>query len=130
LHNKSDRHADSAFNTLTAFCCRNHDWRNDGDYGKHRKKVTTSKEDYLKAIWSLSERHTETALETGTTDLSAMLGVSPPAVSKMLKQMEQQALIARTPYQVVSLTRKAARRAHNRAPPPASRMFSGAGAEI
>ncbi|MBC7945678.1 MAG: metal-dependent transcriptional regulator [Burkholderiales bacterium] len=70
------------------------------------KKVTASKEDYLKAIWSLSERHTETAQEAGTNDLSALLGVSPPAVSKMLKQMEQQALIAHTPYRGVSLTKK------------------------
>ncbi len=73
------------------------------------KKVTASKEDYLKAIWSLSERHTETALEAGTNDLSALLGVSPPAVSKMLKQMEQQALIAHTPYHGVSLTKKGRR---------------------
>lgn len=70
------------------------------------KKITASREDYLKAIWSLSERHTEKKLEAGTNDLSTLLGVSAPAVSKMLKQMEQQALIAHTPYYGVRLTRK------------------------
>ena len=50
-----------------------------------KKKLTTSKEDYLKAIWSLSERSAEGKSETGTNDLSALLGGSPPAVSRMLK---------------------------------------------
>ncbi len=71
-----------------------------------KKKVTTSKEDYLKAIWSLSERRAEGNLEAGTNDLSALLGVSPPAVSKMLKQMERQSLVAHTPYYGVRLTEK------------------------
>ena len=71
-----------------------------------KKKVTTSKEDYLKAIWSLSERVGEGKSEAGTNDLSAILGVSPPAVSKMLKQMEQQELVAHTPYYGVRLTEK------------------------
>jgi DtxR family Mn-dependent transcriptional regulator len=71
-----------------------------------KKKVTTSKEDYLKAIWSLSERRTEEKSEAGTNDLSALLGVSPPAVSRMLKQMERQSLVAHTPYYGVRLTEK------------------------
>ncbi|MGI8468391.1 MAG: metal-dependent transcriptional regulator [Pyrinomonadaceae bacterium] len=71
-----------------------------------KKKVTTSKEDYLKAIWSLSERRAEEKSEAGTNDLSALLGVSPPAVSKMLKQMERQSLVAHTPYHGVRLTKK------------------------
>jgi DtxR family Mn-dependent transcriptional regulator len=71
-----------------------------------KKKVTTSKEDYLKAIWSLSERRVEGKSEAGTNDLSALLGVSPPAVSRMLKQMERQSLVAHTPYYGVRLTEK------------------------
>jgi DtxR family Mn-dependent transcriptional regulator len=72
-----------------------------------KKKVTTSKEDYLKAIWSLSERRAEEGKsEAGTNDLSTLLGVSPPAVSRMLKQMERQSLVAHTPYYGVRLTEK------------------------
>ena len=73
---------------------------------KNTKKLTVSKEDYLKAIWSLSERRAEGKSEAGTNDLSVMLGVSPPAVSKMLKQMERQSLVMHTPYYGVRLTEK------------------------
>lgn len=68
------------------------------------KKLTVSREDYLKAIWSLSERFDATRTEAGTNDLAEMLQVSPPAVSKMLKQMENQSLITREPYYGVRLT--------------------------
>ena len=71
-----------------------------------KKKLTVSKEDYLKAIWSLSERETAGKAEAGTNDLASMLQVSPPAVSKMLKQMEQQSLVAHVPYYGVRLTEK------------------------
>ncbi len=73
---------------------------------KSQKKITVSKEDYLKAIWNLSERGLEEKSEAATKDLSAMLDVSPPAVSKMLKQMELQSLVAHTPYYGVRLTGK------------------------
>ncbi len=73
---------------------------------KNTKKHSVSKEDYLKAIWSLSERSDEGKSEAGTNDLSALLGISPPAVSKMLKQMERQSLVAHTPYYGVRLTEK------------------------
>ncbi|HSK71698.1 MAG TPA: metal-dependent transcriptional regulator [Pyrinomonadaceae bacterium] len=68
------------------------------------KKLTVSKEDYLKAIWTLSERFDETGTEAGTNNLAEMLEVSPPAVSKMLKQMERQSLVAHVPYYGVRLT--------------------------
>ena len=71
-----------------------------------KKKLTVSKEDYLKAIWSLSERETTGKAEAGTNDLASMLQVSPPAVSKMLKQMERQSLVAHVPYYGVRLTEK------------------------
>lgn len=70
------------------------------------KKVTTSKEDYLKAIWTLSERETNARAEAMTNDLAEHLEVSPPAVSRMLKQMERQELVAHTPYYGVRLTEK------------------------
>jgi DtxR family Mn-dependent transcriptional regulator len=70
------------------------------------KKVTTSKEDYLKAIWTLSERETNARQEAMTNDLAEHLQVSPPAVSRMLKQMERQNLVAHTPYYGVRLTEK------------------------
>ncbi|MCY7377370.1 MAG: metal-dependent transcriptional regulator [Pyrinomonadaceae bacterium] len=73
---------------------------------KTGKKLTVSKEDYLKAIWSLSERSYEGKSEAGTKDLAVLLGVSPPAVSRMLKQMERQSLVAHIPYYGVRLTEK------------------------
>jgi len=66
------------------------------------KKVTPSKEDYLKAIWSLSERREQRDVSTG--DLASALNISPPAVSKMLKQMERQQLVSHTPYYGACLT--------------------------
>lgn len=69
---------------------------------KSMKKVTPSKEDYLKTIWSLSERREQPDVSTG--DLAGALNVSPPAVSKMLKQMEQQQLVSHTPYYGACLT--------------------------
>lgn len=70
---------------------------------QNKRMVTPSKEDYLKAIWTLSERPQERAT-AGTNDLATELQVSPPAVSKMLKQMERQSLVAHIPYYGVSLT--------------------------
>lgn len=70
------------------------------------KKLTVSKEDYLKAIWSLSERQADEKSDALTRDLAEHLQVSPPAVSRMLKQMEQQSLVAHNPYYGVRLTEK------------------------
>ena len=70
------------------------------------RKVTPSKEDYLKAIWTLSERGTAARQEAMTNDLAEMLQVSPPAVSKMIKQMQAQSLVTHTPYYGVHLTEK------------------------
>ncbi len=72
---------------------------------ENKKLMTPSKEDYLKAIWSLSERRVGQQ-EASTGDLAEALRVSPPAVSKMLKQMEKQQLVAHTPYYGVRLSAK------------------------
>lgn len=71
-----------------------------------KKKLTVSKEDYLKAIWSLSERDAAEQIEAGTNDLASILQVSAPAVSKMLRQMERETLVAHVPYYGVRLTEK------------------------
>lgn len=71
------------------------------------EKITASKEDYLKAIWTLSERESSDGRkEAMTNDLAERLNVSPPAVSRMLKQMEDQSLVERVPYYGVLLTEK------------------------
>lgn len=70
------------------------------------RKVTPSKEDYLKAIWTLSEREANSRQEAMTNDLAEMLQVSAPAVSKMIKQMQAQSLVTHIPYYGVRLTGK------------------------
>ncbi len=72
-----------------------------------RKPVTQSTEDYLKAVFNLSEAREEREASTG--DLAESLGVSPPAISKMLKHLEKQSLVAHTPYHGVCLTKKGRR---------------------
>jgi len=67
-------------------------------------KTTTSKEDYLKAIWTLSEREPNGRNHAATKDLARRLQVSAPAVSRMLKQMQVQSLVSHTPYFGVRLT--------------------------
>lgn len=64
--------------------------------------VTPSKEDYLKAIWSLAEHKEQPEVSTG--ELAGSLNISPPAVSKMMKQMERQSLVSHTPYYGARLT--------------------------
>lgn len=70
--------------------------------------VTRSTEDYLKSIFAFAEEHSPT-LETSkrgatTNDLAVALNVSPPAISKMLKQLQQQKLVLHAPYHGVKLT--------------------------
>lgn len=71
------------------------------------KRVTQSTEDYLKAVFSLSEERAEKEASTG--ELAEALNVSPPAISKMLKHLEKQSLVAHTPYHGVCLTKKGRR---------------------
>ncbi len=62
--------------------------------------VSPSVEDYLKAVLRLTET---TGRDATTGDVATALGVSPPAVSKMLKRLEERGLVARTPYRGVEL---------------------------
>lgn len=63
--------------------------------------LSPSVEDYLKAIYNA---HAENG-NVATQELAHRLGVSAPAVSKMLRRLSELRLISHTPYQVVKLTR-------------------------
>src|SRR5690349_12345909 len=60
-----------------------------------------SVEDYIKAIY---KAHSENG-NVATLDLADRLGVSAPAVSKMMRRLSELRLISHTPYQGVKLTR-------------------------
>ncbi len=53
---------------------------------KHKKKVTTSKEDYLKAIWTLSERGAEQKSEAGTRDFASLFRQTNAVIRRMSDQ--------------------------------------------
>jgi DtxR family Mn-dependent transcriptional regulator len=59
-----------------------------------------SVEDYIKAVYKAQN---ETG-EVSTQDLAERVGVSAPAVSKMLKRLTELRLITHTPYRGVALT--------------------------
>lgn len=62
--------------------------------------LSPSVEDYIKAIYKARS-------DTGNVapqELAARLGVSPPAVSKMMRRLAELRLISHTPYQRVELT--------------------------
>ena len=60
-----------------------------------------SVEDYIKSIYAL---HADNG-SVPTQDLADRLGVSSPAVSKMLRRLSQLRLISHTPYHGIKLTR-------------------------
>ena len=68
------------------------------------RTVSVSTEDYLKAIWNLSEASARREASTG--DLAGALRVSPAAISKMLKALQKQTLVTHTPYHGVRLTKR------------------------
>jgi DtxR family Mn-dependent transcriptional regulator len=63
--------------------------------------LSPSVEDYIKAIY---KAHAENG-NVATQELADRLGVSPPAVSKMMHRLVELRLISHTPYQGVKLTR-------------------------
>lgn len=63
--------------------------------------LTRSVEDYLKAIYALTEEGGAAA----TTDLAAALALAAPSVSGMLKRLAEQGLVVHEPYRGASLTR-------------------------
>lgn len=64
-------------------------------------RLSSSMEDYLRAIYLLSER--EGAVTT--TRLAEYLNVAPPSVTGMLKKLARLRLVHYTPYRGVTLTR-------------------------
>lgn len=64
--------------------------------------MTTSKEDYLVAIYRLSEKETPVT----NKKLTVALGVSAPSVSEMLGTLSNEEYILYEPYKGSSLTEK------------------------
>src|SRR6267378_8470436 len=69
--------------------------------------LTRSVEDYLKAIYHLSNQGGFAA----TSDIAASLEVSPPSVSGMVKRLSETGLIEHVPYRGVQLTQQGRRAA-------------------
>src|SRR5438477_11221416 len=69
--------------------------------------LTRSVEDYLKAIYHLSNQGGFAA----TSDIAAMLEVAPPSVSGMVKRLSGTGLIEHVPYRGVQLTSQGRRAA-------------------
>lgn len=69
--------------------------------------ATPSVEDYVKAIYTAHAEHGNVASQ----ELAERLGVSAPAVSKMLRRLAELKLTIRTPHQGVRLTRAGERMA-------------------
>jgi len=65
-----------------------------------REPLTRSSEDYLKAIFHL----TQGGEAAGTTDLAQALDLAPASVSGMIKRLSEQGLLAHEPYRGVKLT--------------------------
>ena len=63
--------------------------------------MTSGKEDYLKAIYLISESH---ELVTNK-ELSNMLHVSPPSVSEMITKLQKQGYVDYTAYKGSKMTR-------------------------
>ena len=63
--------------------------------------LSPSVEDYIKTIYNAYAENGNVA----TQELAHRLGVSAPAVSKMLRRLAELRLISHTPYRVVKLTR-------------------------
>ena len=62
--------------------------------------LTTSVEDYLKAIYQLSE----SGNPASTNDIADALALAPPSVSGMVKRLAEQGFVEHLPYKGVTLT--------------------------
>lgn len=69
--------------------------------------MTSGKEDYLKAIYIISESH---ELVTNK-EISEMLHVSPPSVSEMIAKLQKQGYVDYTAYKGSRMTKKGRREA-------------------
>jgi DtxR family Mn-dependent transcriptional regulator len=69
--------------------------------------LTTSVEDYLKAIYAITRQ----GHPASTSEIARWLDLSPPSVSGMIKRLSQQGLLEYQPYKGVELTAKGRRAA-------------------
>jgi DtxR family Mn-dependent transcriptional regulator len=69
--------------------------------------LTTSVEDYLKAVYQLTEQ----GEAASTTALADLLSLAAPSVSGMIKRLAEQGLLSHEPYRGVTLTRAGRREA-------------------
>lgn len=69
--------------------------------------MTSGKEDYLKAIYLISENHDVVT----NKELSELLHVSPPSVSEMITKLQKQGYVDYTAYKGSKMTRKGRREA-------------------
>ena len=72
-----------------------------------REIMTSGKEDYLKAIYIISEDHELVS----NKELSDMLHVSPPSVSEMIMKLQKEGYVDYTAYKGSKMTRKGRREA-------------------
>jgi DtxR family transcriptional regulator, Mn-dependent transcriptional regulator len=71
----------------------------------HRGPLTRSAEDYLKAIYHL----TEGGNAASTNELAQVLDLAPASVSGMLRRLAEQGLVEHEPYRGVTLAREGRR---------------------
>ena len=64
--------------------------------------LSRSVEDYLKAVYQLTERETDAA----TSDIAQRLGVAPASVTGMIKRLAETGLLEHEPYRGARLTRR------------------------
>jgi DtxR family Mn-dependent transcriptional regulator len=69
--------------------------------------LTTSVEDYLKAIYAITRQ----GHPASTSEIARWLDLSPPSVSGMVKRLSQQGLLEHQPYKGAQLTAKGRRAA-------------------
>jgi DtxR family Mn-dependent transcriptional regulator len=65
--------------------------------------LSFSEENYLKAIWHLSE---DGRKSVGTNELAARLGTAPASITDMVKKLSSKKLVRYEPYQGVKITDK------------------------
>ena len=68
--------------------------------------MTSGKEDYLKAIYIISEDHELVS----NKELSDMLHVSPPSVSEMIMKLQKEGYVDYTAYKGSKMARKGRRK--------------------
>ena len=76
--------------------------------------LSRSVEDYLKAIYQLTER----AGDAATTDIAQRLGVAPASVTGMIKRMAESGLLDHEPYRGARLRAGPTGRCGRREPAP------------